>query len=300
MAGRDAIFRARYFYLERAVRLTWRQGTLCRFGWISKSMKKVIVCFALFLFANTAWASPESYCGRNLPFGAPSVSNPTSEVCHEGYAAAVDDNALIPRWVAYRLTGEHSIGCNHRDDDFHAEEQLSGKPRQEPDDYKASGYDRGHQAPAQDFAWSSKEMSDSFSMANMAPQVSGLNRDGWEYLEETVRAWAFARGELIIYVGPVVAPNALVIGRDRISVPQAFWKVVIDPHQHKALAFLMPQANVPKGNLKHWQTTIADVERASGVSLRLPAWVEVNAMPSLWQSSIAGWRKEKQRECGVH
>jgi len=60
-------------------------------------------------------------------------------------------------------------------------------------DYDHSGYDKDHMAPAVDFALDAAEKSDSFSMANMAPQLPGLNRAEWEHLEETVRAWAFAR-----------------------------------------------------------------------------------------------------------
>jgi endonuclease G len=237
-------------------------------------------------------------CDLGIPFNLPSVaSGTTTEVCHEGYTAAVDRATLIPRWVAYRLTGDHVVGCSMRQNDFHADDQLPAGRRQEPEDYKGSGFDRGHQAPAEDFAWNAAEMSDSFSMANMAPQVPGLNREEWEHLEETVRAWAFARGELIVYVGPIARTSQETIGDDRVAVPEGFWKVVVDPASREALAFIMPQQAISKGDLRPWQTSIENVEAEAGVDLHLPSWINTHEASPLWVASIAGLRKEKKRIC---
>ena len=54
-------------------------------------------------------------------------------------------------------------------------------------DYKGSGYDRGHLAPAGDMAWSKKAMSESFFLTNMSPQVPGVHRGMWRILEEQIR-----------------------------------------------------------------------------------------------------------------
>jgi endonuclease G len=143
----------------------------------------------------------------------------TSQVCHPGYVAAVDGRAMVPRWVMYTLSGNVVSGCAKRRDNFHAEEQIAATRRASPADYDHSGYDKGHMAPAEDFALDPTEMSDSFSMANMAPQIPGLNRAEWEHLEETVRAWAFARGELIVFVGPVIRDHPQTIGADHVAVP---------------------------------------------------------------------------------
>jgi endonuclease G len=90
--------------------------------------------------------------------------------------------------------------CLARTNNFRADEEIQAGRRARPMDYRRSGYDQGHQAPAEDFAWSAAQMHDSFSMANMTPQLAGLNRAEWERLEETVRARvqrrrAFARAD---------------------------------------------------------------------------------------------------------
>jgi endonuclease G len=209
------------------------------------------VLLAFILFAGGAAAAPFDDCREHLPFGVPSltVAARTTPICHTGYAVLVDDARLVPRWVAYELKGENTFGCIARTNNFHADDALPKDRRAVPADYKKSGYDQGHHAPAQDFAWDMGRMRDSFSMANMAPQKHALNGAEWERLEETIRAWAWKRGELIVYVGSVWGERPKSIGVHHVAVPTAFWKVVVDPKKHEAIAFFMPYKPIPKGSL---------------------------------------------------
>jgi endonuclease G, mitochondrial len=263
-----------------------------------RSLTVVALTVAL-LASGWAFADSLDNCTEHLPFGVPTVSesSTTTAVCHEGYAALVDDEALVPRWVAYHLTGEHTLGCLDRTNNFHADADLPADHRAKPGDYQLSGYDQGHQAPAQDFAWDMGEMRDSFSMANMAPQLPGLNRKEWERLEETVRAWALERDELIVYVGPVLPMNPHTIGTDHVVVPSAFWKVVVDPVRREAMAFLMPQRNIPKGDLVPWETSIATIEATAKVQLPIPEGISRTVVAPLWGADLAGWRDQHRAAC---
>ena len=49
-------------------------------------------------------------------------------------------------------------------------------------DYKKSGYDRGHMAPAADFRWSFDAMNDTFYLSNMCPQTHAFNAGIWSDL----------------------------------------------------------------------------------------------------------------------
>ena len=170
-------------------------------------------------------------------------------------------------------------------------------PRAKPSDYTHSGYDRGHQAPAQDFAWDADELSDSFSMANMAPQRPGLNRQEWERLEETVRAWAWARGSVDIYVGPVLADNDATIGKGKVDVPASFWKIVVDRKKDEAIGFMLPNRTVAKGPLDPYEVPIAEIEHATGLQIPLPASVDASTAPQAWPSDLSGWRSAHARAC---
>jgi hypothetical protein len=50
----------------------------------------------------TAQADGFSACQSHLPYGIPKLQTAAHmmEICHRGYAALVDDDALVPRWVA--------------------------------------------------------------------------------------------------------------------------------------------------------------------------------------------------------
>lgn len=88
-------------------------------------------------------------------------------------------------------------------------------------------------------------------MGNVAPQLPGLNRQGWERLEETTRAWAVARGELVIYTGPVVGDAPRRIGHNQNEVPDSFYKVVVDPAGSRRSPFWCLSGQSPRGTSHH-------------------------------------------------
>jgi hypothetical protein len=95
-------------------------------------MRNILPLIIGLLLPAPVLAAPAEQCAAHLPFGTPMVSGaPLSMICRAGYVAAVDDQAKVPRWVTYHLTGAHAIGCNKRQDDSHAEEDLPAGRRAE-------------------------------------------------------------------------------------------------------------------------------------------------------------------------
>ena len=94
------------------------------------------------------------------------------------------------------------------------------------EDYTRTGYDRGHLAPAGDMKWSMKAMRESFYLSNICPQKPGLNRGIWKDLEEQIRLWAKENDRVWIATGPIITSGMRRMGKDRIGVPDAFYKVV--------------------------------------------------------------------------
>lgn len=238
-------------------------------------------------------------CAEHLPFGVPLVLSPlhATPVCHRGYAALVDDDLLVPRWVAYRLTESRTLGCGARLSSFHAEPLVAKQRRHaRASDYANSGFDIGHQAPADDFAWDAGMMRDSFSLANAAPQIPGLNEAEWERLEENVRAWAWERGEVLVYVGPVFG-GTKTIGKDKVAVPTGFWKIIVDPVRRQSLAFLMPQRAIVKGDLKPWETSIGAIAAHTSIMFPLPEGIDAAALPPLWDDATPAWRVAHRAAC---
>lgn len=89
-------------------------------------------------------------------------------------------------------------------------------------DYAKSGYDRGHLANAEDFAYDYRKEALTFSYYNCFPQTQRLNRGSWKVWENTIRGES-KRWPLKIYTGGIYGNKKI---RDRIGIPDYCWKVV--------------------------------------------------------------------------
>ena len=144
-------------------------------------------------------------------------------------------------WVAYKLSSD-SLNQKRfdRTDDFRKDPRIRTGSA-ELSDYKGSGYDRGHLAPAADFSYDEFALSQSFYMSNMSPQAPSFNRGIWKKLEDRVRKWATKNTEIYIVTGPVLNKKLKTIGNNEVSIPEYYYKVVLDitKPEIKAIAFLM-------------------------------------------------------------
>lgn len=115
-----------------------------------------------------------------------------------------------------------------RSNDFRADPLVpSGSAT--PEDYKHSGYDKGHMAPAADMGWSEITMSESFYMSNMSPQDPMCNRKVWADIENSTREFAKREGSTFIITGPIFSTNEVkkTIGtQNKVTVPDAYYKII--------------------------------------------------------------------------
>ena len=74
--------------------------------------------------------------------------------------------------------------------------------------YKNSGYDRGHMAPAAAHKSSQRTMDETFVLSNASPQVGpGFNRDYWARFERFVQALTTKCSEVYVATGPLYLPR---------------------------------------------------------------------------------------------
>lgn len=223
-------------------------------------------------------------------------------VRHPGYTLLYDEEHEQPRWVAYHLSREELYGSYDRRDDFRTDPSiLSGSATL--DDYRSSGYDRGHLIPAADLSWSEEAMSGSFYLSNMSPQVGDFNRGIWSKLEATVRTFADIEGAVYVATGPVLADGPYkTIGKSKVSVPNAYYKVVLDYQEpeYKAIGFVLPNEGSKK-DLQKFAVSIDEVEELTGIDFfyRLKDAEEVklegSVDVSLWDfSPFSASEKERQ------
>lgn len=209
--------------------------------------------------------SPEeqAWLDDNCPAGLPTKDpewphGPTAYVVREGYALELSCADRVPLWVCEHVTPEELAGDVPRKNRFKPDPELEASCRAELADYKRSGFDRGHQAPAGNQTVSQALKDETFFLSNMAPQVGrGFNQLAWRELEDLSRTWVeegLAPTAHMITGGffwdpaeedPTMADGLIPherIGDNGVAVPTHFYKIVASQQADeswRAVAFVM-------------------------------------------------------------
>ena len=200
----------------------------------------------------------------NLTYGIPGTADTIIE--REGYALGYIEKHEQPAWVVYKLTHTEILTKAVKRTNRFIEDPEIPTGSATAADYRRSGYDRGHLAPAADMAFSLQTMKDSFYYSNMSPQRPQFNRGIWKDLEEQVRQFAVKEGEIYVVTGPVLSDEKnITIGPNKVTVPSHFYKVVFDltPPQ-KMIGFILPNEG-SKADLRTFAVTIDKVEELTGL-----------------------------------
>lgn len=181
------------------------------------------------------------------------------------YILSYNPELLIPNWVAWHLTAEHVNGDCPRDNTFYEDEEVS-IPRATNEDYRGSGWSRGHMCPAGDNKWDEDAMRESNLLTNICPQDGRLNSGLWNKIEQDCRKWAKKYGVIYIVCGPVLLNKEHeTIGENKVVVPEAFFKVVLCMNpKPKAIGFVV-RNNAGTKKRDQFINTIDEVERITGI-----------------------------------
>ena len=195
---------------------------------------------------------------------------------HTHYTLSYSEAHEQAEWVAYELTASEVNGSYDRTDNFRRDPKVQTGSASLAD-YKGSGYDRGHLAPAGDMSFSHTAMSESFYLSNMTPMKAGFNRGIWRVLESQVRDWASNHGSVYLVIGGILSGSYKDIGPNDVTVPTHYYKVILDydKPERKAIAFILPNEKGKKP-LKEYTVSIDEVEERTGIDFfhELPDKIE--------------------------
>lgn len=196
------------------------------------------------------------------------TSGPQGKIIrHTGFTLSFNLKHNNPNWVAWELERSETTGSLKRTDDFEPDTSLPRAHQVTTNDYRRSGYDRGHQVPAADMKWSPRAMTECFLMSNICPQTHGLNAGPWSKLEAACRRWANREGRVYIACGPIYrGSNQPSIGqRVRVTVPDAFFKVVLcmTKGKEKAIGFVYDNRD-GKQDMSQAAMSVDEVEKITG------------------------------------
>jgi DNA/RNA endonuclease G (NUC1) len=205
--------------------------------------------------------------------------NPDLEICFDTRTR----NAV---YVQHRVTIDGISNGRRGRHRFKEDTQIEEQYRSRNSYYHLTGYDRGHLAPAADFA----QQEDTFNLCNVAPQNPDMNRRIWSWLEELTRQVArkaWQENEAVTYVttGPLWMPsiqvadkifryNVLGIGHPPtlVMVPTHFFKVVVvvDKDHRRILqfaCFVIPNsASANDKSLDAYAVPWTDLETVTGLT----------------------------------
>jgi endonuclease G len=189
--------------------------------------------------------------------GASTASTSNYLVVKRGYVMSYNGNEGKANWVAWRLRAS-DLGPVPRSNRFKEDTELPDSfLKADSDDYKGSGYDRGHLCPSEDRTATFYLNQETFLMSNMLPQTPELNRGPWKFLEEYCRKLAQRGSELEIYTGSLGSIDRL--SGSRIPIPAYFWKVI--KYNDGIICVLIPNAHALEKNWKKYQISLQELEK---------------------------------------
>ena len=237
-------------------------------------MNKLVLLLSLFFSIISAYAGINQSCSQFTAAGAATYAAKPGdqEICHKNYAVIHSCSAKGPVAVFEHLTVATMSGTATRKDDFRPDPQVTPNCSAALADYATVGktHDRGHMSPAKNNTINPEIMSESFFLSNMVPQVANNNRGIWKQLEMQERQWATAPGtDFYIISGGIYDAGHAKTGNG-LGIPTRLYKIIIEKNSKKVMAYLMPNQALPVADLPKYQTTVAEVEKATGMVFKFP------------------------------
>ena len=227
----------------------------------------------------------------------PNQQVPTSQevgrdLCFDSFAIYYSPTDKKPIYTVEKLSREQLLAPHpRRSNQFYEEARLPFSERSLLSDYRGSGFDRGHNAPAGDMS-NERSMAQSFSLANMMPQARQNNQGIWaKNVEEPTRLYVKrAAGDVYVFTGST--GNSGSIGRNRVTVPSHLYKLVYDPSKNQAWAYWIENTNEA---LMSPPISYQELVNKTGIDFQLPVNKAMDKLPIALpeakpnQTIMGGW-----------
>lgn len=182
----------------------------------------------------------------NCVLGAPratpaTIYGPLIFISRAGYSLGYSGFLKSALWVCETIDPAELVGEAGRRDRFQEDPLMPESLRSRLEDYRGSGYDRGHLAAAGNFKSEQIQNDESFYLTNIAPQVPAFNQQIWAALEEWTREYVRAANQSVYVVSggflydpaeenPATADGFAeyrVIGPGEVAAPTHFYKILL-------------------------------------------------------------------------
>ena len=213
------------------------------------------------------------------------------------YSVEWDNEKVANRWTCYQLHEGNTLSTTDRNDDFKADPDVYNSATLE--DYRNSGFSRGHLCPSADRQCSKEQNKQTFYLTNMQPQWQKHNGGLWKNLEDLVRNFATddsktnAHCDTLYIVKAATISDVNITGtaetgvhdqkcNNRLIVPKYFYMALLHYNKatdtYHAIAFwtLHEDASDTNKNYGDYVISIDELEKRTGIDFfcNLPDDVE--------------------------
>lgn len=216
-------------------------------------------------FKDSLRAETTSYNEDNVDFDYLPSSTTNQVVKHDYYMLSYNEKFEQAEWVAYELKKAYIKNNDFKRPYFNEDPKVTTGSA-DWRNYKQSGYDKGHLCPAGDMEFNKKAYEDTFFTSNISPQVPEFNNGIWNRLEQKVRYWAVKYDGIYVVTGGVLTDSKTTIGKEKVLVPNFFYKVLLDESngKYKMIAFLVPNEKSERP-LYEFVVSVDAIEKLTGI-----------------------------------
>lgn len=227
-------------------------------------MKSLLFILMLMVTAASASDCPQHYLNGMNP-----TTQVSRELCYSEFAVGYSDDKNSAIYAAEHITKTELIAAKQltRKDAFHEESAVPVSERTLLRDYKDSGFDRGHLAPNADMPTVQAQY-ESFTLANMVPQLHHNNAGIWLQIEKAVRDSAMKYNDVYAVTGAIYSETPPML-KGRIPVPGAMFKAIYVPQTQTVTVYVSDN-----GFLGTYHTiTVSELQQMTGFDVfpSLPA-----------------------------
>jgi endonuclease G len=243
------------------------------------SKLKIFMALSLFstIFINASYAEDlqKDELGNCEGFSHFSLPKPDSNymtLCKSGYLNVYNTSWKVPYYTVYTLNSEQ-VGVNNslsrKKVDFREDTKIPPKYRSYLSDYKGSGYDRGHNVPAEDMSYSSSNLADTYLLSNMSPQSKVANQQIINMIENHIRKSVYLYANGVIYTGNIYYSDH-TIGDHGVAVPDKLFKMVIFPEKNECEFFIVPNNATERKDINTYRVTLNKINKATHLYFNFP------------------------------
>jgi endonuclease G len=193
-------------------------------------------------------------------------SSTTNQIIkHDYFTLSYSEKHEQAEWVAYELKKSY-MGSNNFKRPYFIEDPKVKTGSADWRNYKKSGYDKGHLCPAGDMEFAINAYNDTFFTSNISPQLHDFNAGVWNRLEQKTRYWATKYDGIYVITGGILQPSLQTIGKEKVSVPNYFYKILLDNSngKYRMIGFFVPSKKSDKP-LYDFVVSVDSLEKMTGI-----------------------------------